>query len=111
MGGQREYLLARRKQVANAVGDERLRRSQIVNLDETSMRILALSLRTLHWTGAKHVAKPKRGELANLDDTAFLVDYAPGHRSTPAWKGAQHVSTAKDLSITLTTVQFVEEVD
>ena len=49
-------------EVANAVnGDEKLRRAQIVNLDETSMRILALTLMTLHWTGAKHVTKPKRG--------------------------------------------------
>ena len=36
--------------------------NEYANLDETSLRILALTLITLHWVGAKHVPKTKTNE-------------------------------------------------
>ena len=47
------------EEVREAVdGDERLRRAQIANLDETSMRILCMTLMTLDWRGVKNVYTP-----------------------------------------------------
>jgi len=42
-------------------GDEKLARGQVVNLDETSMRILSLTLMTLDYYGSKNVSKPSHG--------------------------------------------------
>ena len=65
-------------EVAAAVsGEEKLRRGQIVNLDETSLRILALSIMTLHWRGDKNCEKPTRGA-PKLCLSMPIVWYADG---------------------------------
>lgn len=40
-------------------GEEKLKRAQIANLDETSMRILCMSLMTLDWLGRKTIYTPE----------------------------------------------------
>ena len=58
---EREELLTKRclgtiEQLEHTMTEEGISEEEVGNLDETSMRVFSLDLRTLDWKGAKRVA-------------------------------------------------------